>query len=160
MTGLADGGGQTSHADTVTAHDRIMGYPFGIRILHMHSPGILISQLEYISHLNAAGQGQGVFFTGRADPSLHRLGKIVVPDAGAVPFHAQAGIMERLPVGAAGKIDRALQGVVIQNGNAGIQAAGSDITGMQSAVRGDPGRVDFLSQVIGEFGFIYVQIPA
>lgn len=78
----------------------------------MHGTGIFAAQLEDIPHLDPPGYGQGMLSADRADAAFHGLCKIMIQGVRAVTLHTQAGIMEAFPVGAAGKIEGALQGTV------------------------------------------------
>ena len=101
---LADGGGEAADADTVAAHNGILGFALAVDIGHMHGFGVFGAQLEDIAHFNAAGYGDGGFAAMRADAALLDLGKIVVLGILHITGHGKAGVVIFRHIGAAAEI--------------------------------------------------------
>ena len=159
VMGLADGGGEPAHADAVAAHDRVLAFPGGVHIGHVHGAGVFGSQLEDVAHLNAPGNGQGLFAAAGTDAALPGLGQVEVGDGAEVPLQVEAAVMEAGLIGAADQGRGALQRAVKEHGLAGgIQLIGPDVARRQAALRRNVGNVNSLAQIVGELGLVDIHI--
>ena len=153
-------GHETAYANAVAAHDGIYTVAFFVIIGHPHGFGVPAAQLEDVAHLNAVLDHQGVLAAFGANAARYGFGRIHISGAGHIPIHIQAGVMIAFLVGAADQIPCAFQRTVIDYGDIFGQSHGANGSGYQTDMIDLYSRVHFRLEVIAQFGFVDLQIPA